>query len=82
MWRYSSPLLRLTWSLGVNTGFGGSANVRTTDLRGLQVSLIQHTQSGIISKLDATEQGHDEFGRHVMPHVVSIFQGHLFRCLV
>lgn len=58
-------------SSGVNTGFGGSANVRTTDLHGLQVALMQHTQSGVILKSDAAEQEEqDEFGSHVMPSVV------------
>ncbi|KAF3484392.1 phenylalanine ammonia-lyase [Arthroderma uncinatum] len=34
---------------GVNTGFGGSADVRTKEFAKLQASLMQHTQSGILS---------------------------------
>ncbi|EED20600.1 phenylalanine ammonia-lyase, putative [Talaromyces stipitatus ATCC 10500] len=37
---------------GVNTGFGGSADSRTTEVIDLQKSLMQHTQSGILSFSD------------------------------
>src|SRR5436309_2956479 len=39
--------LRLT-PLGINTGFGGSADVRTNDTHVLQRSLLQMQQSGIL----------------------------------
>lgn len=44
----------LTFSPGVNTGFGGSADTRTTDVLALQSSLLQHTQSGILVHGDTT----------------------------
>lgn len=37
---------------GVNTGFGGSADSRTSDLVDLQIHLLQHTQSAIIAAAD------------------------------
>jgi phenylalanine ammonia-lyase len=37
---------------GVNTGFGGSADARTDHLSQLQLSCLQHTQSGIITSWD------------------------------
>ncbi|KAF1815434.1 phenylalanine ammonia-lyase [Eremomyces bilateralis CBS 781.70] len=37
---------------GVNTGFGGSADVRTTSLENLQKALIQHQNSGILASSD------------------------------
>ena len=49
---------------GVNTGFGGSADTRTTDLISLQSALLQLTQAGILSEVDTmsaisnAEQGH------------------------
>ncbi|KAK7752200.1 hypothetical protein SLS62_005944, partial [Diatrype stigma] len=52
---------------GVNTGFGGSADVRTRDLLGLQVSLIQHTQSAVIIGNDTGDDEHEELRHHVMP---------------
>ncbi|KAK8060690.1 phenylalanine ammonia-lyase [Apiospora saccharicola] len=51
---------------GVNTGFGGSADVRTTDLHSLQVALMQHTQSGIMVSSDTTGD-HDELRHHTLP---------------
>ncbi|KAK8039840.1 phenylalanine ammonia-lyase [Apiospora rasikravindrae] len=51
---------------GVNTGFGGSADVRTTNLHGLQVALMQHTQSAIIVSSDITGD-HDELRHHTLP---------------
>ncbi len=52
---------------GVNTGFGGSADVRTADLLGLQVSLIQHTQSAVIIDSDTADEEHEELRHHVLP---------------
>ena len=38
------------WTIyGVNTGVGGSADARTSQLEELQISLLQHTHCGIIS---------------------------------
>ncbi|KAK8220284.1 putative phenylalanine ammonia-lyase [Phyllosticta capitalensis] len=37
---------------GVNTGYGGSADVRTKDLKSLQQALVQHQQSGILTSID------------------------------
>ncbi|EJD46755.1 phenylalanine ammonia-lyase [Auricularia subglabra TFB-10046 SS5] len=34
---------------GLNTGFGGSADLRTLDPPGLQIALIEHVMSGLIS---------------------------------
>lgn len=53
---------------GVNTGFGGSADSRTEQLRKLQVSLLQHTQSAIITSSDKDERRIDRDGQsHVIP---------------
>jgi phenylalanine ammonia-lyase len=63
---------------GVNTGFGGSADVRTAmgdeeevrrkELLDLQIGLLQHTQSAIISDADKDPQGNSEREPgHVMP---------------
>lgn len=54
-------------SPGVNTGFGGSADVRTKNLQGLQVSLIQHTQSAVILDSDTGGDEHEELRHHVLP---------------
>jgi phenylalanine ammonia-lyase len=53
---------------GVNTGFGGSADARTDELVNLQISVLQHTQSAIITKadLDPASNSEREPG-HVMP---------------
>ncbi|QKX62708.1 uncharacterized protein TRUGW13939_09869 [Talaromyces rugulosus] len=40
---------------GVNTGFGGSADSRTTEVIELQKSLMQHTQSGILVRSSAED---------------------------
>jgi len=37
---------------GVNTGFGGSADTRTTDLTSLQRALVQHQNAGILTSTD------------------------------
>lgn len=73
---YSRPFLNLigmrqalTFSPGVNTGFGGSADTRTTDVLALQSSLLQHTQSGILVHSDTTNNA-DEYeylSLHSMP---------------
>ena len=53
---------------GVNTGFGGSADSRTEHLRRLQISLLQHTQSAIITTSDIDGRGLDSDGQsHVIP---------------
>lgn len=59
----------LTFSPGVNTGFGGSADTRTTDVLALQSSLLQHTQSGILVQGDKTNNGDESeyLGLHSMP---------------
>ncbi|PYH90971.1 phenylalanine ammonia-lyase [Aspergillus ellipticus CBS 707.79] len=49
---------------GVNTGFGGSADSRTDEVIKLQASLMQHTQSGILSSLH-TSTG--DIPGHAMP---------------
>ncbi|KAK8054722.1 hypothetical protein PG994_009789 [Apiospora phragmitis] len=61
-----SYLYAIDLTPGVNTGFGGSADVRTTDLHGLQVALMQHTQSAIIVSSDITGD-HDELRHHTLP---------------
>lgn len=45
---------------GVNTGFGGSADVRTNELHDLQIGLLQHTQSAIITSWDKDPQANSE----------------------
>nr|QJQ82465.1 BisK [Biscogniauxia sp.] len=52
---------------GVNTGFGGSADVRTKDLWGLQVALIQHTQSAVVIGNDFTNEHDGELREHALP---------------
>ncbi|KAK1713569.1 phenylalanine ammonia-lyase [Colletotrichum lupini] len=53
---------------GVNTGFGGSADSRTEQLKKLQISLLQHTQSAIIASSDLTDSQVDQDGQsHVIP---------------
>ncbi|OHF00274.1 phenylalanine ammonia-lyase [Colletotrichum orchidophilum] len=53
---------------GVNTGFGGSADSRTEQLKKLQISLLQHTQSAIIASSDLTQGQVDQDGQsHVIP---------------
>ncbi|KAJ5724385.1 phenylalanine ammonia-lyase [Penicillium malachiteum] len=53
---------------GVNTGFGGSADTRTSDVLDLQVHLLQHTQSAIITDADKDPAGNSEREpSHVMP---------------
>lgn len=53
---------------GVNTGFGGSADTRTDELIDLQVHLLQHTQSAIITSADKDPAGNSEREpSHVMP---------------
>ena len=38
----------MSYRLGVTTGFGGSADLRTSSVKDLQLALIQHQQSGIL----------------------------------
>ncbi|KAK2004974.1 phenylalanine ammonia-lyase [Colletotrichum falcatum] len=53
---------------GVNTGFGGSADSRTEQLKRLQISLLQHTQSAIITSADLAQSQVDQDGQsHVIP---------------
>ncbi|KAK1590589.1 phenylalanine ammonia-lyase [Colletotrichum navitas] len=53
---------------GVNTGFGGSADSRTEQLKRLQISLLQHTQSAIITSTDLAQGQVDQDGQsHVIP---------------
>ncbi|KAI5467702.1 L-Aspartase-like protein [Mariannaea sp. PMI_226] len=53
---------------GVNTGFGGSADVRMDDWAETQIGLLQHTQSAIITSLDKTLGNNSEREpSHVMP---------------
>ncbi|KAJ6437817.1 phenylalanine ammonia-lyase [Purpureocillium lavendulum] len=53
---------------GVNTGFGGSADTRTDDLVDLQIHLLQHTQSAIITATDKDPAANSEREpSHVMP---------------
>jgi phenylalanine ammonia-lyase len=52
---------------GVNTGFGGSADTRTHDLIDLQISVLQHTQSAVITNSDKfPEQNSEREPSHVM----------------
>lgn len=49
---------------GVTTGFGGSADTRTTDLESLQRALIQHQNSGILTSRDIGRAQSDNAERH------------------
>lgn len=55
--------------LGVNTGFGGSADSRTNELQSLQNSILQHTQSGVLTSIDKDAQtsGNENWGSHALP---------------
>jgi phenylalanine ammonia-lyase len=53
---------------GVNTGFGGSADSRTTDVHGLQAALLQLTQSAVLISADkADHTSYRDIGPHAMP---------------
>ncbi|KAJ4996606.1 Phenylalanine aminomutase [Colletotrichum sp. SAR 10_66] len=53
---------------GVNTGFGGSADSRTEQLKKLQISLLQHTQSAVITAADRDDSRTDKDGKsHIIP---------------
>ncbi|KAF4972451.1 hypothetical protein FSARC_1018 [Fusarium sarcochroum] len=53
---------------GVNTGFGGSADVRTDDWLENQIGVLQHTQSAIITSSDKNLGSNSEREpSHVMP---------------
>ncbi|RSL43581.1 hypothetical protein CEP54_015025 [Fusarium duplospermum] len=53
---------------GVNTGFGGSADVRTDDWLENQIGVLQHTQSAIITIFDKNPGSNSERDpSHVMP---------------
>ncbi|KAH7239186.1 L-Aspartase-like protein [Fusarium tricinctum] len=53
---------------GVNTGFGGSADVRTDDWLENQIGVLQHTQSAIITSFDKDPGSNSEREpSHVMP---------------
>ncbi|KIW32044.1 phenylalanine ammonia-lyase [Cladophialophora immunda] len=54
---------------GVNTGFGGNADLRTNELLALQRALIQHQQSAVLTPRDlgAERDGHDDTNSHSMP---------------
>ncbi|GJC81333.1 L-beta-phenylalanine forming phenylalanine aminomutase [Colletotrichum liriopes] len=55
---------------GVNTGFGGSADSRTEQLKKLQISLLQHTQSAVITSTDLAQDQVDQDGQsHVIPQL-------------
>lgn len=45
---------------GVNTGFGGSADTRTNEVIDLQIHLLQHTQSAIITAADKDPSSNSE----------------------
>jgi len=49
-------------SLGVNTGFGGSADTRTNDVDALQEALVQHQASGVLSGLSDMSTSPDRCG--------------------
>lgn len=53
---------------GVNTGFGGSADTRTRNMVDLQLHLLQHQQSAIITSADKDPSSNSEREpSHVMP---------------
>ncbi|KAF1991970.1 putative phenylalanine ammonia-lyase [Aulographum hederae CBS 113979] len=76
---------------GVNTGFGGSADTRTTDLVSLQKALVQHQNIGVLTSSDIGKPqlegtSGDPFLSHSMPsqwvrglmlsRVNSVLRGH------
>ncbi|OAL24929.1 hypothetical protein AYO22_05265 [Fonsecaea multimorphosa] len=54
---------------GINTGFGGSADLRTNEMLALQRALIQHQQSAVLTPRDLAAEGgdHQETSSHSMP---------------
>ncbi|KAL5333912.1 L-Aspartase-like protein [Aspergillus crustosus] len=52
---------------GVNTGFGGSADSRTTKVVSLQSALLQLTQAGVLLSSDKTDEEDTLLGSHAMP---------------
>lgn len=52
---------------GVNTGFGGSADSRTEQLKKLQISLLQHTQSAVITAADRDDSTDKDGKSHIIP---------------
>jgi len=65
---------------GVNTGFGGSADSRTTDLISLQSALLQVTQAGILTEADMMVGTPNlDLGFHSMP-VTLVRATMLIRC--
>lgn len=55
------------YSLGVNTGFGGSADSRTDQATSLQSALLQLTQAGVLVSSDKDDQQKGTLGPHAMP---------------
>lgn len=53
---------------GVTTGFGGSADTRTSKLEALQSALLQHHHFGVLTKSDqGVSSGHGESFGHALP---------------
>ena len=53
--------------LGVNTGFGGSADSRTDKAAALQSALLQLTQAGVLVSSDKNVEETGTLGPHAMP---------------
>ena len=53
--------------LGVNTGFGGSADSRTDRATSLQAALLQLTQAGILISSDKNDDQTSTLSSHAMP---------------
>lgn len=54
-------------SIGVNTGFGGSADSRTDRAASLQAALLQLTQAGVLVSSDKGDPSKGILGPHAMP---------------
>ena len=65
--RFGEVLLR--GNVGVNTGFGGSADSRTDHVIALQSALLQLTQTGVLTEVDRGSKldEHMDVGNHSMP---------------
>lgn len=59
--------LYLYYYVGVNTGFGGSADSRTDKVVALQSALLQLTQAGVLLESDKSEGASTTLDSHAMP---------------
>lgn len=63
----TAQILYLNYHVGVNTGFGGSADSRTDKVVALQSALLQLTQAGVLLESDKSECASRALDSHAMP---------------